>query len=125
MSVQRVCQEAPWPCVSIHVHCPLRLVREAPSGGGFVLTGGFLVARPWVGSCSCLTRACRSLIVGSMKLDPNLARSPLEPARAHVRLSQADMQIALHSLDPRLSQATTLAASTPLDPDSPETEDRP
>ena len=53
-----------------------------------------------------------------MKRDASLARSPLKPARAvHVRLSRADTQTALPPPDPRLSQATTLAASSPLDTD--------
>ena len=59
--------------------------------------------RSLVGGALLLPRTRSPVTSGSMKRDVSLTRSPLKPARAvHVRLSQA----------------TTLAALTPLDPDS-------
>ena len=92
--------------MSIHAHGPLRwFVRRLAVGGLGV---------------SCLARARGLSIASNMKRDASLAHSPPKPARVvYVRLSQADTQIDLHTPDPRLSQATTLTASTPLDLDYP------
>ena len=88
------------------------MVREAPGVGGFVFTG--VSCRLLVGEVrSCLARTRRFSIASNMKRDASLVRSPPKPARAvHVRLSQTDTQTALPTPDPRLSHATTLAAST-------------
>ena len=60
----------------------------------------------------------------NMKRDATLVQSPPKPARhVHVRLSQADTQTALPPPELWLSQVSTLAASTPFDLDSPETQD--
>ena len=76
--------------------------------------------------CSCHARN-RWVSICKMKRDATLAHSPLNLAMVvHVRLSPADTaQPDLSAPNPRLSQVTTLAASTPVDPDLIETQEQP